>query len=142
MIKKKSTLTQDAKTIREEVFMKEQGFKDEFDAIDAQAIHLIYYEDNVPVAVCRYYADTSPGVTILGRLAVRASHRGKNLGKHMVEAAEKSIRQEGATKIVLSAQVKARSFYEKCGFAAIGDLYLDEGCPHIRMEKTLTSERG
>lgn len=36
-------LPEDAKRIREAVFMKEQGFKNEFDDIDLLALHLILY---------------------------------------------------------------------------------------------------
>ena len=37
------TLPGDAVTIREEVFMKEQGFHDEFDETDRTAAHLVLY---------------------------------------------------------------------------------------------------
>lgn len=36
---------------------------------------------------------------------------------------------------VLSAQVQAQGFYEKLGYVASGEPYLDEHCPHIHMEK-------
>lgn len=142
MLLRKNVLTQDAIAIRREVFMMEQGFKEEFDVIDSQAVHLVYYGDDVPAAVCRYYPAELKGVFVLGRIAVRAAYRGKKLGKYLVEAAEHEIRKDGGTKIILSAQVRARAFYEKCGFLAVGDVYLDEDCPHIAMEKNLKAERG
>ena len=50
---------------------------------------------------------------------------------------EDKARELGADKIVLSAQCRVRGFYEKCGYTAYGDIYLDEYCEHIRMEKNL-----
>ena len=54
-----------------------------------------------------------------------------------MEAMEQKARQLGAKDIQLSAQVQARGFYEKLGYRAYGQEYLDEHCPHIAMEKTL-----
>ena len=43
----------------------------------------------------------------------------------------------GGEKVVISAQCQARAFYEKLGYTAFGEEYLDEYCPHIDMEKKL-----
>ena len=42
-IKIYDTLPDDAARIREEVFMKEQGFHDEFDSTDKTAAHIVLY---------------------------------------------------------------------------------------------------
>ncbi len=136
-IEKSNILTDDAKMIREEVFVSEQGFLREFDEIDSQAVHLVLYEKDAPVAVCRYYEGEEPGEYILGRLAIRKPFRGKHLGKYMVEAVEQELKKAGAKSIKLSAQTRAESFYEKCGFQATEERYLDEFCPHVCMVKKL-----
>lgn len=141
MLQRKNSLTPDAIEIRREVFMIEQGFKEEFDDLDSQSVHLIYYEDDVPAAVCRYYPAETDGVYVLGRIAVRAAYRGKSLGKYLVEMAESEIVKDGGHKILLSSQLRAQTFYEKCGFSAVGEIYLDEHCPHIAMEKIVAAER-
>ena len=51
-------LLADEKLIREEVFMSEQGFKNEFDETDGKAFHLVMYDNNIPVAA----AASSPGI--------------------------------------------------------------------------------
>lgn len=137
MLKKSNILTDDAKMIRQEVFVEEQGFFAEFDEIDSRATHLVLYENDVPAAVCRYYKGEKPGEYVIGRLAIRKCFRGKQLGKYMVEAAEQEIKKEGAECIKLSAQVRVQRFYEKCGFKAVGERYFDEQCPHICMVKQL-----
>ena len=38
-------LSQDARIIRQEVFVEEQGFHHEFDEIDSRAWHLVLYEN-------------------------------------------------------------------------------------------------
>lgn len=129
------TLPPEAIAIREEVFMKEQGFQDEFDAIDASATHLVLFDNKTPVGTCRFY--TEDGVYLIGRIAVIKSHRGKHHGATLLEAAEAAIRSDGGTLTRLHAQCRAQTFYEKQGYRAFGEIGLDEGCPHIWMEKRL-----
>ena len=66
-------------------------------------------------------------------------YRGKHLGKEILETAEQMILADGGTKITLSAQKRVKLFYEKNGYTAQGDEYLDEFCPRIHMSKILCS---
>lgn len=134
-IKRYHTLPPEAVAIREEVFMKEQGFQDEFDAIDATATHLVLFDGNDAVGTCRFY--TEDGIYLIGRIAVVKSHRGNHLGATLLEAAEAAIRSDGGATVRLHAQCRAQTFYEKQGYRAFGEIGLDEGCPHIWMEKVL-----
>lgn len=55
-------LTEDAKQIREKVFMQEQGFQNEFDEIDSVAVQIVMYDETeTPVATCRIFEDTEKG---------------------------------------------------------------------------------
>lgn len=137
MVKRTDFLTEDAKAIREEVFMAEQGFQTEFDDVDARAVHLVFYEAGEPAATCRYYAGEEKGLFWLGRVAVRRPFRGTHIGAQLVRNAEKEIQKDGGSIVQLSAQVRVRAFYEKSGYQAVGDVYLDEGCPHVCMRKEL-----
>lgn len=139
MYRKFNYLCGDAREIREEVFVREQGFQNEIDEIDERAVHLVFYDDcggGRPLAVCRYCVE-APGVYHLGRVAVVKSARGKNMGSLVLGTAEELIAAEGGSKVILSAQTRVRGFYEKNGYTAVGEVYLDEECEHIRMEKNL-----
>ena len=48
-------LPKEAREIRETVFVKEQGFHDEFDELDAAAKHLVLYDEEVPIETCRFF---------------------------------------------------------------------------------------
>lgn len=137
MYKKYNYLCADARKIREDVFIKEQGFYNEFDEIDNYATHLVFYEDEYPMAVCRYYKGEREKEYMIGRVAIEKSYRGKKFGKWILEAAEENIRQEGGEIISLSAQIRVQLFYEKMGYVAFGEPYLDEFCLHIHMEKRI-----
>jgi predicted GNAT family N-acyltransferase len=135
------TLVQEAIAIRQEVFQQEQHFVEEFDALDhdhsRQIRHMVAYEQGNPVACCRYYADDTPGAYLVGRIAVRKPYRGQQIGAQLLREVEARLSAQGAMLLSLSAQVAARAFYEKQGYTASGEIYYDEHCPHIHMEKVL-----
>lgn len=130
-------LLEDEEKIRQEVFVSEQGFENEFDDIDNIATHMTLYNDADAVGCCRFFPGEEPGEYIIGRMAVRKAYRGQAMGRRILEMAIQHLKDAGASKISLSAQVQAKGFYETLGFQAKGNVYMDEHCPHIHMEKLL-----
>lgn len=128
-------LLPDAHGIREDVFVREQGFHNEFDEIDAVAWHTVIYDNGRPAATGRAFLED--GAWHIGRVAVRKEFRGKQYGAAVMQALERKIAELGAESVGLSAQVQARGFYEKLGYEAHGGEYLDEHCPHVSMTKCL-----
>ena len=131
-------MQKDAAYIREEVFMKEQGFENEFDDIDARAYHAVLYVDGVPAANGRLFTDDPERkIWTVGRIAVLKEMRKLHLGSDIMQILEEQCKAVGGERIQLSAQCQAQPFYEKCAYTASGDIYMDEHCPHIHMEKVL-----
>lgn len=124
-----------ARYIREEVFIKEQHFQNEFDDLDEISYHLVITKKNHPVATGRFYKKNDD--YIIGRVAVLKSYRKNHYGQDVMDLLEKKIKELGGTHVVLSAQVQASGFYEKRGYQKTGEQYLDEYCPHIKMIKNL-----
>lgn len=135
-------LPEDAAAIRRAVFVEEQGFRaeEEFDANDAVARHIVLYLDGVPAATCRYFPDDGRQDYVVGRLAVRREYRGRGLGGAVLREAERQLRLLGAGRVRLAAQVRARGFYEKQGYAVAGGAFEEEHCPHVWMCKVLRRE--
>lgn len=132
-----NTLNDDAKHIRVQVFMKEQGFVNEFDSIDNIAIHVVMYEQNIPVATYRLFYDHDDQCYTIGRIAVIKEKRHCGYGSKLLNHACDLVRSKQGTSLHLSAQVSAVPFYQHNGFKSYGDQYLDEHCPHIHMKKAL-----
>ncbi len=127
-----------AKKIRDAVFIKEQGFQDEFDEIDNTATHIVLFdEDNIPVATCRVFWNADMSSYSLGRFAVVKKYRGKNVGSFLVKEAERYVQKKGGTDITLHAQCQASGFYKKSGFVEFGKIEDEQGCPHIWMKKSI-----
>ncbi len=130
-------LSDDAKIIRKQVFMEEQGFKNEFDDIDNISFHIVMYDENRPVATCRVYEDIVKNEYILGRLSVVKEYRGMSLGAKMIGEAERIVKEKGGTSIRLHAQCRVTPFYGQQGYKEYGAIEDDEGRPHIWMKKQL-----
>ena len=105
-------ITDEIKQIRIDVFMKEQGFEDEFDEIDDIAKFVLLSIDGKPAGTCRYFPSNEEGDAHIGRMAVRKLYRGQHLGTKIMIAAENGIRRDGFKTCSLSAQVQAKPFYE------------------------------
>lgn len=130
--------TSPARIIRQAVFVEEQGFQNEFDTIDELAYHIVLAIDNEPAATGRVFPKKDdPAVYIIGRMAVLPKFRSQRYGSMVIAALEEQGKKLGAKTFSLSAQVQAQGFYEKLGYHAVGDIYGDEGCPHIQMVKEL-----
>lgn len=124
-----------AAKIRMEVFVEEQGFHEEIDALDKEATHFVVFEKETPVATCRVYKNLQLNAYMVGRICVLKAYRGRNIGKCLLRAAEDFVKGKGDEKLILRAQCQALPFYEKCGFSAHGKIVYEEGCPHRWMEK-------
>ena len=137
MVKRFDTLPEAAREIRTAVFMEEQGFREEFDELDGESVHLVLYCQGEPAAVARVYWDGEEDAHVIGRIAVVKQRRGTGLGRQVVEAGEALARDQGGKRARLAAQVQAAGFYEKMGYCRAGEEFLEEHCPHIWMEKEI-----
>ena len=50
---------------------------------------------------------------------------------------EATLLSVGYNELYLHSQLRAKKFYEKCGFVSFGEIELEENCPHIWMKKSL-----
>ncbi|HTM44065.1 MAG TPA: GNAT family N-acetyltransferase [Polyangiaceae bacterium] len=126
--------------VRHEVFVEEQGVSpsleiDEFDQLNA-ATHAIASRDGQIVAAGRLrMIDANSGK--LERLAVLASERAQGAGRALTLLLEGIAKDRGCAQMLLNSQQSARGFYEKLGYIAHGDPFVEAGIDHIAMRKTL-----
>ena len=123
-------LQNDAKLIREQVFIQEQNIAaaDEWDTQDAISRHFVVFDQAQPVATARLLQNNS-----IGRVAVLKAYRGQGIGKLLMQAMIQQAKLEQRKFLKLSSQVHAVQFYAGLGFTVEGEAYLDCGIPHIDM---------
>jgi ElaA protein len=124
--------------IRRKVFIDEQGVSetDEVDGLDPVALHLLAMQDAAPVGTARILVEGAVGK--IGRVCVLPQARGTGLGAALIRAAVVELQaMPGVAKAKLGAQVHALGFYERLGFEAMGQVYMDAGIPHRDMVMAL-----
>jgi len=125
--------------LRWTVFVEEQGVRpsEELDGHDrGGAVHALAVLDGVPCGAGRVIFP-APHVAKIERMAVALEARGKGVGRALLAFLESEALRRGAAKLTLWAQVRARAFYEKAGYAAAGAEFDDgTGIPHVAMEKS------
>ena len=136
-IKVFNNLSADAMLVRKTVFIDEQGFKDEFDETDKTATHLVAYDGNKPIAVCRFFWSDERASYLIGRLAVIQDYRGLQLGAKMIKKSEELIKKKGGKEVWLHSQEQAVEFYKKQGYRVCSEMEYEEFCPHYWMKKDL-----
>lgn len=120
-------------SVRSIVFVEEQNcpYDIEVDGLDFTAMHVLGEIDNEPFAAGR--------IRFLGeyvkfeRLAVRKAFRGMGYGNQLIEFMMGAAREKGYSKFKLHAQTHALEFYEKHGFRAKGDVFMEADMEHQLM---------
>ena len=119
------------RAVREQVFIVEQQvpIEDEWDAFDARSRHVIARDTaERPIGTGRLTPDHA-----IGRMAVLAEWRGRGVGEALLKALLDQARALGYPAIEVHAQTHAIRFYEKFGFEAYGDEFIECAIAHRMM---------
>ncbi|QFU00939.1 putative N-acetyltransferase YjcF [Halomonas sp. THAF5a] len=123
-----------ATEIRRVVFVEEQRVpvEEEWDGRDGDCRHFLAVLDGRPIGTARLLPDAH-----IGRVAVLDEARGLGVGVALMRAAIEAARRDGHPRVELAAQTHALAFYERLGFEATGDEFLDAGIAHRNMHLSL-----
>lgn len=122
--------------LRSAVFVVEQDcVYQDMDNKDQKAIHLLGMEQDRLVGYTRIF---KPGDyfenAAIGRVAVDSSQRMYGHGKQIMLASIAWIKERFPDSgIEISAQSHLIPFYSNLGFKGMGEEYLEDGIPHLRM---------
>lgn len=123
--------------LRSEVFVVEQNcvFLD-MDDKDQMCHHLLGYKGNLLAAYTRIVpmGVSYPDYPSIGRVITSPQARGEGLGKILVEESiQRLFSLYGHVPIKIGAQLYLKKFYESLGFVQCGDVYDEDGIPHLPM---------
>ena len=122
--------------LRSEVFVVEQDcVYQDIDGKDLKALHVLGEKEGKIIAYTRLfnsgeYFDTPS----IGRVVVKDTERKYGFGHDLMKASIQAIIDTyNETTITISAQTYLQKFYESHGFKQVGEGYLEDGIPNIRM---------
>jgi ElaA protein len=124
--------------LRTDVFFIEQKIdEEELDYRDLEPTTIHYWIEDAAgraIAYLRVLRDDAPAHLdarhLIGRVVVRADHRGEGLAQQLLMAALDGLEGEA---VLLHAQQYIAPLYAKAGFEAFGEVYLEAGIQHISM---------
>ena len=119
------------KSIREAVFIREQGVPAEleWDEFDERCRHALALSQRGEAVGCgRIFSNGH-----IGRIAVIQQWRKKKVGTAIMEALLDYARAQNYKQVDVDAQTQALPFYRGFGFAEQGEEFIDAGLPHIKM---------
>jgi ElaA protein len=124
--------------LRSNVFVVEQHcvYLDP-DGNDVFALHLLGMEKNSLVAYIRLFPPTDiENHIVFGRVVTARSTRTKGYGKKLMQEllAYCNTHFPGIS-IKCSAQHYLQKFYQEFGFKTYGDVYEEDGIPHVAMQR-------
>ena len=124
--------------LRSEVFVVEQDcVYQDIDFKDQKSLHVFGFKNDKVVAYTRIF---KPGdyfeKASIGRVVVAEKERKFGYGHLIMKASISAIKNNfKVDEITISAQKYLKKFYETHQFKQVGEEYLEDGIPHIRMDK-------
>ena len=124
--------------LRSEVFGVEQNcVYQDMDNKDQFCFHVMGWQDSRLVAYTRL---VPPGISYkepsIGRVVTSREVRRTGFGKTLIEKSiAEIIRLYGKTPIKIGAQLYLKKFYESFDFEQSGDIYDEDGIPHVHMTR-------
>ena len=124
------------RTVRETVFVEEQGVPVELEMDDRDRIckHVLALVDDCPAGTVRL--DIPKGGKV-GRLAVIANFRRQGLGRRLMQEIEAIGRDHQLPKLWCHAQKTAIPFYQSLGYSVTSPEFLEAGIVHCKASKCL-----
>ncbi len=122
---------------RAEIFLLEQNIVcQDMDDADFRSLHCFLWDGKRAVAYLRAFpTDDKSGDVLVGRVLTLCHKNG--MGTQLMERSFDEIKMKfNPKKIKVHAQTQAVGFYEKFGFKPVSEEYMEEGIPHITMEKS------
>ena len=130
-------ITPDIEDLRYNTFVIEEKlpYEDEFEGDEDKFIHCCLYRGQELIATARIGVEGE--YARISRIAVKNGYRNQGKGTAIVEYAEDMAKQFNKQSFLVIAQLHAKEFYEKMGYEAVGESFIDAGLPHIKMVKQI-----
>ena len=124
--------------MRNEILRKPLGLNFSNDELENEKDEILIgaFEEEKMLGCCMLIKMNNKTVR-LRQMAVMNNLRGKGIGRALMNFAENIARDLGYRTITMHARKTAIGFYEKLGYAVVGEEFFEVTIPHFEMQKEL-----
>ena len=127
--------------IRNKVFIEEKNVpieieRDNYDLITENCTHFLVKYDNKCIGTLRCNVEEKDVVKIQ-RFCILKEYRKLGIGKNVLIFIE-DYYKANKKMIKMDAKYEALSFYEKCGYKKVSDIFIEANIEHITMAKSIS----
>jgi len=125
-------------SFRQSIFVVEQkSWYQDADGLDNISLHLLLKDNTFLVGYLRLIPPGKKYDTpSIGRIAIKENLRGNAIGSELVKRGIKKSSETYLTdSVTISAQNYLTKFYQNHGFTIQGEVYDEDGIPHVKMVK-------
>jgi histidinol dehydrogenase len=124
--------------LRDEVLRKPIGLRlTEIETLRDKNDMLLACLENGEAIACCILTKVDADTLRLRQMAVVFDYQHQSLGKEIIRFAEKTALENRYSVICMNARKTAIGFYEKCGYAVVGEEFTEVGIPHFKMMKSI-----
>lgn len=125
--------------LRNEILRKPLGLALLADELEKEKDDVLMgaFEDDDRLLGCCLLTKMDQTTIRLRQMAVPNSMQGKGIGRALMIFAENIARDQGYKRLTMHARKTALGFYQKLGYKATGNEFLEVTIPHFIMEKAL-----
>ena len=106
-------------------------------AAEAEELHFGLFDDDDALVACAVVRPLSEETAKLRQMAVVEQHRGKGLGRQLLQGIEAALRPKGIRQIEMDARKTATGFYAESGYRIEGGQFIQVTIPHFKMVKAI-----
>lgn len=112
----------------------QQRIYQEIDERDPVAIHVFNERAGRVIAYARVYLIADGQKVSFGRVVTSQAARGQGMGRQLMEHIMTAIKENYPGKLIeIESQKQVQGFYEKFAFHPVGQTFIFESTPHIKM---------
>ena len=130
---------QSARALRDAVLRAPLGLPLSADDLQGEAdqLHFGLFGDNGELVACVTAIVMSADHAKIRQTAVAPAYQRQGLGRRIMTELEAALAARSFVSLSLHARSTAVGFYEKLGYEAVGDEYIEVTIPHRKMVKRL-----
>ena len=105
--------------------------------LDERGQYHLVCKDGEVVLGCLVLMPRSDTQVQMRQVAILTNYRGRGLGESLVRCSEEYAMELGYQEMIVHARESVVGFYEKLGYAKVGDRFIEVTLPHWEMVKKL-----